>query len=117
MASAKIDLKVEKGATFKKRLIIKDSNKNPIDLTGYIARMHIRPNARSSVIIMDLTTTNSRILITPLQGQIDLIITDEDTSGITFNGSALYDLELEDSGGEVFKIARGLVFFIEEITY
>jgi len=117
MAAGKLDLKIEKGATFKHRLYMKDASKNPIDLTGFTARMQIRSSASASSIIVELTTENGRIAITAGAGQIDLYISDEDTTAITHKGTAVYDLELEDSLGDVTKLTRGVVSFEEEVTY
>lgn len=116
MAAGKLDLMIEKGATFNKHLEYKDNTKTPIDLTGYTARMQVRKSAQSSTIIVELTTENSRITITPLTGEIDLFISGADTTAITERGNAVYDLELVEAGGEPLKLVRGTVSFIEEVT-
>lgn len=114
--SGKVDLVIEKGATYRKLFQLKDKSKVPIDLTGYIGRMHIRTSAASSTILLELTTENGRMTITPLEGKVELYISKTDTTAITTKGNAVYDLELESSGGEVLKMIRGTISFIEEIT-
>lgn len=116
MAAGKLDLIIEKGGKFTKHLEYKDKNKAAIDLTGYTARMQIRKNAQAASFILELTTENGRISITPLTGEIDLLITGADTAGITERGNAIYDLELVDAGSEPLKFLRGTVSFIEEVT-
>lgn len=114
--SGKVDLVIEKGETYRKLFQLKDSARVPIDLSGYTGRMHIRNKASSTTTILELTTENSRMAITPLEGKVQLYISKTDTSGITELGNAVYDLELESSSGEVLKMIRGTVSFIEEIT-
>ena len=114
MAAVKIDLTIEKGASFRKTFLWKDSDKNIIDLSGYTARMQIRTSVNSSTIISELTTENGGITITSLEGKIELYISDTDTSAISYNKGA-YDIELI-VGGEITKFSRGNVYIIEEIT-
>lgn len=116
MAAGKLDLIIEKGGKFSKHLEYKDKQKQAIDLTGYTARMQIRKNAQAATFILELTTENGRISITPLTGEIDLSITGADTAAITDRGNAIYDLELIDGGGEPLKFLRGTVSLIEEVT-
>lgn len=115
MAAGKLDLVIEKGATFIKKIYYKDKNKNVIDLTGYTARMQIRERSSSANYIVELTTANGGIIITTSTGEIKLFISDTDTSAITAN-KGVYDLELIDGSGTVIKLLRGTVSFIEEIT-
>lgn len=116
MAAGKLDLIIEKGGKFTKHLEYKDKSKQAIDLTGYTARMQVRKNAQSSTTILDLTTENGGITITAVTGEIDLFVSGADTAAITDRGSAVYDMELVDGGGEPIKFLRGTVSLIEEIT-
>lgn len=117
MAAGKLNIVIDKGATYRRTLYYKDSTKNPIDITNYTARMQIKSSARSSTNILELTTANGRITLTGVEGKIELFISDTDTAAVTFLGNAVYDLELEDIGsGDVIKLVRGTVSFHEEIT-
>ena len=42
MQAAKLNLTIKQGATFRKRLVWRGSNKKPINLTGYTAKMQAR---------------------------------------------------------------------------
>jgi len=114
MAAVKLDLTIEKGASFRKTFIWKDSDKVVIDLTNYTARMQIRKNVNSTSIIQELTTENGGISITALEGKIELYISDTDTSAMDFN-KGVYDIELLVDT-EIVKFSRGNVYIIEEIT-
>lgn len=115
MAAATDNLIIDKGATFKKTYVYQDSSRNPIDLTGYTAKMQIRPYIGSSTVIVELSTANGRITITPSEGKIELELADEETVVISEH-SGVYDLEIEDSSGNITKLVRGTVSFIDEVT-
>lgn len=115
MTAGQYNITIEQGATFRLRLTLTDGTE-PTPLTGYIARMQIRQKVQSTEVIYALTTENGGITITALAGQLDLYISDEDTSGFTFR-SAVYDLELEDVGsGEVVRVIQGAIILSPEVT-
>ncbi len=114
MTAGAYDLIIEKGASFRKTIYLKDSDEVPVNLAGYTARMQIRRTYQSSDFYIELTTSNAGIVITPLEGKIALYISDTDTSAITEDKGS-YDLELLD-GTHVTKLLRGSVSILEEIT-
>ena len=57
MAAGRYLLTIEQGATTDLLLEYKDSNGNPVDLSGYTARMQIRPSVDSSTTHLSLTNT------------------------------------------------------------
>lgn len=65
----------------------------PIDLTGYTARMQIREKLNSTEVIKELTTENSGIVIDPVNYTININITAADTAALNFK-TAIYSLEL-----------------------
>lgn len=116
MGAVNYNLVIEKGSKFSESIIILDGNKDPINLDGFTAFMKIKSNSRtSSTTILELTTSNGRISITPAEGLVAMSITAEDTAAITYKGIALYDLELL-AGSDIKKLIRGTVSFKEEIT-
>lgn len=114
MPAGKVDLEIDKGATYNKTFYWKDSAGAAIDMTGYTAKMHIKQNISSTTVIAELTTENGGITITPLEGKIELYISDEDTALIT-QLSGVYDLNLMLSG-DLKKFVRGSVSFPASIT-
>lgn len=115
MTAATRDLVIEQGATFYQPLRWKDSDGNPIDLTNYTARMQIRRNHESDVVLLSLTTENSRIELGGSLGTINLIITAADTKDLNFS-EAVYDLELIDGNGKVTRLLQGAVTLSPEVT-
>jgi len=55
MAAGRYLLTIEQGATTDLLLEYKDSNGNPVDLSGYTARMQIRPTIDSSTTHLSIT--------------------------------------------------------------
>lgn len=122
MAAGKVDLIIEKGATFRKTFKWLNSTKQAIDISSYSGRMQIRSSTYGAI-IASLTTDNGGITLES-DGSVKLYISDAATSAITYQGNAVYDLELiapagelpEDPPPDVTKFLRGSVSFVEEVT-
>ncbi len=121
MAATKLNLKIEQGSEFSQVLYWKDANEVAIDLTGYKARMHIRSSSYSATTLLELTTENGRIIITPLTGKIEIKILASVTETFTWN-SGVYDLELYVEGSPspendyVYRFIQGNVSVSPEVT-
>ena len=103
----KYDFNVTQGANFKPSIIWKDANGNPVDLTGYTAKMQVRKEPADTSYLIELSTANSRISIpTPANGTIEFNISSADTLGLA-SGTYKYDLMMTDSGGVVTKLVYG----------
>ena len=112
MAAAKLNLTIEQGTTFAKRLTWRDKNKRPVPLTGYTARMQVRPTAASAEIITELSTANGRITLGEL-GVIQLNLTASETSALK---AGVYDLEMTDGDGRVTRLIEGKINVSPEVT-
>ena len=107
------DIEIDAGATFQLQALWKDSDGDPINLTGYSARMHIRRTVEADDIDVELTS-GSGITLGGTAGTIDIEINDATTSGLS--GEYVYDLELESGGGVVSRVIQGAVTVIPEVT-
>jgi len=56
MASAYYDINAQQYSTFNFHVEYYDNNNNPIDLVGYTARLHVRPNYDSSKLYLAIST-------------------------------------------------------------
>lgn len=121
MAAGKHNFICEQGATFNPVITWREPTAedgtpgDPIDLTGYSARMQVRPSVASTTVVISLTTENGRISLGGANGEIELLIEDEDTANLP-PASYKYDIELESSGGVVTRLLKGSFKVDPEVT-
>lgn len=115
MAAAKYDLNIEQGTSFTDSLTLKDDQDTVIDLTGYTAAMQIRPYKTSDVVLIDGTSENGILVITPVMGKIDIVLTAAQTELLIYTKS-VYDLEVTDTQGKVTRLIEGSVFVSLQVT-
>jgi hypothetical protein len=128
MSAGRYSFTIEQGATLDFELAYKDSNNNPIDLTGYQGRMQIRPSIGSDTTYITLSSSldddgtglnfNGSDGLNPLtSGTIGIFISANSSSLLDFN-EASYDLELA-TGSEfpiVTRLLEGNVKLSKNIT-
>jgi hypothetical protein len=117
MSAGRHDLIIEQGATFTRTVQwFQADGVTPVNLAGYSARMMIRPSHPSATVLVSLTSTPAAgLVITDATGVVAITITDEQTAALEA-GSAVYDLELESSGGQVTRLIEGDVTITPEVT-
>lgn len=123
MAAAKLcekagtlHITIEQGATFNPVLTWKDQAGALINLTGYSARMQIRPTVDDAGIpFVDATDLNGKLVLGGVAGTITLNIPATDTAALVFS-EAVYDLEVEDASGVVTRLLKGDVYLSPEVT-
>lgn len=95
MAASKYDFSIEQGSSFKISLIYKDANKNPVDLTGWCARLTwTTNNGINQVFSTDNVDLNIySFTIDEPNGKLTLIFPATTTNSFNFS-TAKYDLEL-----------------------
>ena len=102
----------DQGATFQRQITWNDTNGDPVDLTGYTARMQVRPTTDSTTLTLELTTGNNRITLGGAAGTIELLVA---ASVMTMAGDFVYDLELV-SGTIVTRLVEGFFTVRAEVT-
>jgi hypothetical protein len=95
MAASKYDFSIEQGSSFKMSLIYKDQSGNPINLTGWCARLVWKTNTN---IVQTFSSENSdhsvyKFIIDELNGKLTFLLPSSTTNSFNFS-SAKYDLEL-----------------------
>ena len=67
------------GSTYTVQLVYNDPNGDPIDLTGYTAKMQLRLKYGATTAALTLTTGGGGIVIDGPNGTINITATDEQT--------------------------------------
>jgi len=130
MSAGRYPIYIEQGTTIDFEIQYKDSTGTPVDLTGYGARMQIRPSAASETVYLSLTSTptadgtgismsGSAPYKPPTSGSLGIYIASCDSTQLNF-GDAVYDLEIfapiDSDCPEVTRILQGPVRLSKEVT-
>jgi hypothetical protein len=115
MSAGEHDIDIEIGATFFLNVTWEDENGDPIDLTGYDARMQIRKKYSSSTTIMSFTTGAGTITLGGAAGTIAVKGLATVTEDVT-DKYGVYDLEMIAPNTDVYRILKGNVNFDPEAT-
>ena len=106
---------IDQGAQYTTQIIWADSSGNPINLTGYSAAMQLRLQAASpNPSALNLTSSNGGITITPLAGEMDILMTSTQTGDLS-PGFYVYDLEIA-LGSVVTRIIQGQITVSAQVT-
>lgn len=106
---------VEQGATFRRRLTLKNDDGTLIDLSGYSARMQVRKTGESASPLISLTTENGRISIDGSAGTVTLLLTAIETETLLAD-AYIYDLELVSPVGDVQRLLEGRFVVSRNVT-
>ena len=125
MAAGRYSFVIEEGATTNIQINWTDESGSAIDLTGYHARMQIRPSVQSDVVYLSLSSSlesdgtginlSGSNFTTPLQsGSMAIYISADVTTQLDFN-EAFYDLELVRQN-TVTRLLEGKVKLSRNVT-
>lgn len=115
MVAGVYDIVCEQGASFLRTLVWQDENETPINLTGYTARMQVRPTVQSNTVLVSLTTENGAITLGGATGEVRLELTATQTNALPA-GRAVYDLELVSTYGFVTRLVEGSFTVKAQVT-
>lgn len=114
MPSKHLDIQIEQGSTFNLTVNAKNSDGTVKNLSGYTAKMQIRPEVSSSTIYADASTTNGMIAINGTQGQITVTISETATALYDWS-IGVYDLKVL-SVDDVIRLVHGNVALSKQVT-
>lgn len=121
MALATVSLEIDQGADWwhEWKWSLEDDNgvQTPVNLTGYTARMEIRPKAASGTLLArahSTLSTDGTITVDAL-GVVRVEFTAAVSSEWRWT-SGVYDLELVSPGDEVTRLVEGSVTVRPEVT-
>lgn len=109
-----LHITIEQGATFKPVMTWRDQSGVLVNLSGYAARLQIRSEVTSDVVIYEATSANGKLILGGAEGTIAFAFPATDTAAFVFD-EAVYDLELEASG-IVTRLLKGDVLLSPEVT-
>jgi len=115
MMAAYQELEIEEGADWTDELLVVDANGDPIDLTGYTAESDIKRSIDDADALIEMSTTNGRIVITPLTGSVMRVLSNTETTGLDWR-TAVHDLKVISAGGIVTRICAGPVKYSRQVT-
>jgi hypothetical protein len=113
--SAQKNFQVDQNTTFRFVVEYKDSQDNPIDLTGSSAKMQVRDVTSAARLAATLTSPLGGITIDPLVGKVTVTMTPTQTNKLFYPKSA-YDLILIDSNSSRLKIIEGFLTLNKTVT-
>jgi hypothetical protein len=87
----------------------------PVNLTGYTARMQLRTKVDSTDTLAEYTTENGKLVINTTDCTISFNVSATETAGYTFT-TAVYNLELVSAGGIITPLAEGTITLVKEVT-
>ncbi len=116
MAAGRYSFVIEQGATVDFQIAYTDSNGTPVDLTGYQARMQIRPSVGSNEVYITLSSSldpcgtglnlsGSNSINPPTSGTIGIYVSAISSSQLDFT-QGVYDLELATGSGDCYVVTR-----------
>ncbi len=119
---ASVNFRLYPYATFVANTVLLDANQQPVDLTGYSARMQFRRDRADAVPIYTLTTEPSGGIVRGTAGEIDITIPAELTAptlvpAIDPDGEVwFHDLLLTSPDGTVERLYQGMVSVLPGVT-
>lgn len=115
MRAGNYTLTVDQGTDWSETFTLRNkATGTPLDLTGYTARMHVRRDYDATATLVELTTTNGRIVLGGEDGTVTLSLDSTVTAGI--NRSGVWDVELVSADGIVYRPLRGDFVLRREVT-
>jgi hypothetical protein len=125
MAAGRYSFVIEQGATTNIQINWTDESGSAIDLSGYQARMQVRPGVESNIVYLSLSSSleadgtginlSGSNFETPLQsGSMAIYISADTTTDLDFN-EAYYDLEMVN-GSVVTRLLEGKVKLSKNVT-
>lgn len=103
---------IQKGATWERVIRWQDSDGNPIDITGYSAKLQISTDYETAPSLT--LTSGSGITITGAQGKLEILATATQTNSLS-TGYYVYELELI-SGATVNRIMEGQLYVSPQVS-
>lgn len=111
------NISCDQGATLRRVVTWTDEADNPVDLTGYTARMHVRETVDATETVLECTTENGRVVLGGAAGTIEIVVEASAMEAITAPFTYRYDLELAvGATPDVVRLIEGKFKVSPEVT-
>lgn len=107
------DIVLDQGADTERAFVCLDGNGDPMDFSGYSARMQIRSSVWSGKVIDDLSTDNGRLAFS---GAKIVASFPHDITSVYPGGRSVYDLEIVSGDGMVYRLLKGAFVVSSEVS-
>jgi hypothetical protein len=109
------NFEVDQNTTFRFIIEYKDTNGDPIDLSGASAKMQVRDTKGGSKLAFSLTSPTGGIVIDSLNGKLTITMTPTQTNKLFYPKSS-YDVMLVDGNGVKTKLVEGFLTLSRSVT-
>jgi len=109
------NLRIDQGSRFRFTFRVLD-NGNLADLTGYTARMQVRPSVSDATVLAEYTTVNGFLVINTGDSTVTIAVPSSETDSYTGWVTGVYDLEIVSSGNDAIRISEGWVKVTPQVT-
>ena len=109
--SAKYDFTLYQGATFNRTLVIKDTNNDVVNITGYTFAGQVRTSAHSGTV----EGTFAVAVANPSAGTVSWEMSATNTQNIPAQ-QCVYDIEMTQANGDIVRILEGFVDVKANVT-
>lgn len=103
------ELEADQGSTFKYQLTLTNEDNTPYDLTNFTASGQIKRTYKSLSVAATFNITKNN------QGYMLLELTDEQTAAVN-PGRYVYDVYIEASDGQKYRVIEGIINFTPAVT-
>ena len=116
VCAGQYNIVADQGATLQRTVTWLDANDQPVNLTGYTARMQVRQRYVSTSTVLSLTSSPAAgISLGTTNGQITITVSATSMAAVEA-GEYRYDLELVSGSGVVTRLLMGSFTVRAEVT-
>ncbi len=122
MAAGVLDLSLEQGSTFLRKMTITDTNTDPVDLTGDTFRGKVKKYVGGSVVatftcvILDQITNTGEVTFGLSAAETAALPTTEGNDANRTSSEFIYDIERVLASGAVERVLQGKITLSHEVT-
>lgn len=116
MSAGRYHIKIEQGADLLLDIDVKDSTSTAVNFSGYsTVRSKFKNFVTDTASVLEANNTNSRLTFSDTTGRLSLNVPASVTTNLT-EGEGVYDMEVVDGSGVVYRVLEGTYEISPEVT-